>query len=183
MHIKLKLKKWAFSGYIVWYKLLWITCIKIHMKNMSAYFLRLFFTWKRSCKQIRMVHSFIKSCQIWSIHVKFCHILSNLIHRYSYTDLKRFSNLSRSSLVWNLTVGGDHQVYWRNISYACTFSLLDSNHPGGVNHMIIDWLPIDTSEKNTTITQLSLTACLTEFHPKSCTSHSSKRRDSSDISI
>ena len=27
--------------------------------------------------------------------------------------------------------------------------LLDSNlHPGGVNHMIIDWLPIDTSEKN-----------------------------------
>ena len=22
------------------------------------------------------------------------------------------------------------------------------NHPGGVNHMIIDWLPIDTSEKN-----------------------------------
>ena len=80
------------------------------------------------------------------------------------------------------TVGGSSASGEETLAMHAHFHYrIRTMHPGGVNHMIIDWLPIDTSEKNTTITQLSLTACLTEFHPKSCTSHSSKRRDSSDI--
>ena len=42
MHIKLKLKKWAFCDYIFWYKFLWIFCIKVFVKMKLIYFLRLY---------------------------------------------------------------------------------------------------------------------------------------------